>query len=140
MEARAITRFVHLSPMRARLVADLIRGQRVGVALQILDATPRRAAGIIKKTLMSAVANATSSGEGAHVDADDLIVKTAMVDGGPMMKRFMPRAMGRATRVRKRLAHVTIVVGDLEGTRPKREEATRPKREKAVRTAAGPRH
>jgi large subunit ribosomal protein L22 len=112
MEARAVTRFVHLSPMRARLVADLIRGKRVDVALQILDGTPRRAAGVIKKTLESAVANVVNREGGAHLDTDHLFVKRALVDGGPMMKRFMPRAHGRATRIRKRLAHVTIVVGD----------------------------
>jgi large subunit ribosomal protein L22 len=112
VESRAVTRFVHLSPMRARLVADLIRGKRVAEALEILDGTPRRASTIIKKTLQSAVANVASREGGAHVKSEDLVVKRAFVDGGPMMKRFLPRAMGRATRVRKRMAHVTIVVGE----------------------------
>lgn len=113
MEARAVLRFAHLSPMRARLIMDLIRGKKVVLALEILENTPRRAAGPIKKLLESAVANAVNTAAGAHVDADHLIVKTAMVDGGPMMKRFMPRAMGRATRIRKRTSHATIVVGEL---------------------------
>ena len=112
VDSRAVTRFVHLSPMRARLVADLIRGQKVNVALQILEGTPRRAARVIRKTLESAVANALSREGSAHLDTETLVVKRALIDGGPMMKRFMPRAMGRATRIRKRLAHVTIVVGE----------------------------
>ena len=111
MDARSVTRYVHLSPMKARLVVDLIRGKNVDQALQILDATPRVAARIVKKTLESAVANAVSREGSAHLDTHHLVVKTAMVDGGPMMKRFMPRAMGRATKIRKRLAHITIVVG-----------------------------
>lgn len=112
MESRAVTRFVRCSPMRARLVADLIRGKRVDAALEILDNTPKEASAIIRKTLRSAVANAMSREGGAHVKAEDLVVKTIVVDGGPMMKRFLPRAHGRATRVRKRMAHVTIVVDE----------------------------
>lgn len=101
-----------MSPRRARQVVDLIRGKKVDQALEILDNTPRSASEILKKTLQSAVANAVSREGSAHIKTGDLFVKTAFVDGGPMMKRFLPRAMGRATRVRKRMAHVTIVVSE----------------------------
>jgi large subunit ribosomal protein L22 len=103
-----------MSPRRARLVADLIRGKKVDQALEILDNTPRAASEVLKKTLQSAVANAVSREGSAHIKTEDLFVKTAFVDGGPMMKRFLPRAMGRATRVRKRMAHVTIVVSETQ--------------------------
>ncbi len=103
-----------MSPRRARLVADLIRGKKVDLALEILDNTPRAASEVLKKTLQSAVANAVSREGSAHIKTEDLVVKSAFVDGGPMMKRFLPRAMGRATRVRKRMAHVTIVVSEMQ--------------------------
>ena len=101
-----------MSPRRARLVADLIRGKKVDQALEILDNTPRFASGILKRTLQSAIANAVSREGSAHIKTEDLFVKSAFVDGGPMMKRFLPRAMGRATKVRKRMSHVTIVVSE----------------------------
>ena len=81
MDARAVTRWVHCSPPRARLVVNLIRGKRVSQAIEILDNTPRRASEIIKKTLESAIANALSREGSPHVKAEDLIVKTAYVDG-----------------------------------------------------------
>ncbi len=102
-----------MSPRRARLVADLIRGKKVDQALEILDNTPRAASEVLKKTLQSAVANAVSREGSAHIKTEDLVVASAFVDGGPMMKRFLPRAMGRATRVRKRMSHVTIVVSEM---------------------------
>src|SRR5262245_4998159 len=105
-----------MSPRRARQVVDLIRGKKVDMALQILDATPRAASEVLKKTLQSAVANAVSREGSAHIKTEDLVVKTALVDGGPMMKRFLPRAMGRATRVRKRMSHITIVVSEAHET------------------------
>lgn len=111
MEARAITRFVRLSARKARLVADQVRGKRVEDALNILKFVPKRSAAIVAKTLRSAVANAEAT---QSVDVDRLYVKRITVDEGGMWKRFMPRAMGRATRVRKRLSHITVVVDEKE--------------------------
>lgn len=109
MEARAITRFVRLSPRKARLVADQVRGKPVEEALNILKFVPKRSAAVVAKTLRSAVANAEAT---QSVDVDRLYVKRITVDEGGMWKRFMPRAMGRATRIRKRLSHITVVVDE----------------------------
>jgi large subunit ribosomal protein L22 len=111
MEARAITRFVRLSPRKVRLVVDQIRGKGVEEALTILKFVPKRSAGIVAKTLRTAVANAENT---QSVDVDRLYVKRAVVDEAGMWKRFMPRAQGRATRIRKRLSHVTIIVDEAE--------------------------
>jgi large subunit ribosomal protein L22 len=111
MEARAITRFVRLSPRKVRLVVDQIRGKGVEEALNILKFVPKRSAGVIAKTLRTAVANAENT---QSVDVDRLYVKQAMVDEAGMWKRFMPRAQGRATRIRKRLSHITIIVDEAE--------------------------
>jgi large subunit ribosomal protein L22 len=110
MEARAITKFVRLSPRKVRLVVDQIRGKGVEEALNVLKFTPKRSAGIIAKTLRTALANAEST---QSVDVDRLYVKRAKVDEAGMWKRFTPRAQGRATRVRKRLSHITIVLDEL---------------------------
>jgi len=109
VESRAVTRYVRISPRKARLVVDMIRGQRVEQALGILEFTSRRAARLIAKTVKSAVANAESN---QNVDVDRLYVKRAYVDEGPTLKRFMPRAHGRATPILKRTSHVTIVVDE----------------------------
>lgn len=109
MEAQAITRFVRLSPQKVRLVVDQIRGKGVEEALNLLKFVPKRSAGIVAKTLRAAVANAENT---QSVDVDRLYVKRAMVDEGGMWKRFIPRAQGRATRVRKRLSHITIVLDE----------------------------
>lgn len=110
METRAITKFVRLSPRKVRLVVDQIRGKGVEEALSILKFTPKRSAAIVTKTLRAAVANAEGT---QSVDVDKLYVKRVMVDEGGMWKRFMPRAMGRATRVRKRLSHITVVLDEM---------------------------
>jgi large subunit ribosomal protein L22 len=109
METRAVTRQVQISPRKARLVADLIRGREAEDALNILAYTPKKAARLLIKTLESAVANAADT---QHVDVDTLYVKRVYIDGGMMAKRFIPRAHGRATRVRKRTSHFTIVVDE----------------------------
>ncbi len=111
MEARAILRFIRVSPRRVRLVVDQIRGKEVEKALDILKFTPKRSAAIVAKVLKSAIANAENT---QNVDVDRLYVKRALVDEGGMWKRFMPRAMGRATRVRKRLSHITVVIDERE--------------------------
>lgn len=97
----------HITPQKARLVADQVRGLRVDRALNLLAFSPKKAAAMIKKVLESAIANAEHN-DGA--DVDELRVKTIMVDEGPIMKRWMPRARGRANQIFKRTSHVTIVV------------------------------
>ena len=109
VEARAITRFVRLSPRKARLVADLVRGKSALEALDILDFTNKKAARIIKKTLASAVANATNN---FKMDEDKLVVSTIMINDGPALKRIMPRAMGRADIIRKPTAHIVVAVSE----------------------------
>jgi large subunit ribosomal protein L22 len=107
MEAKAVLRQVRISPQKGRLVADLIRGKQVEQAFAILRFTPKKAARLLTKTLRSAVANATDT---QNVDPDKLYVKATYVDGGTMWKRFTPRAHGRATPIRKRTSHFTVIV------------------------------
>lgn len=109
--ARAVVRHIHTSPRRARQVVDLIRGKKAEEALSILSYTPRAAARITEKLLRSAIANA---GQNERVDVDSLMVSRAWVDGGPVMKRFLPRARGRATPIRKRTSHITLVLSAQE--------------------------
>ena len=111
MEARAIARYVRVSPRKARVVVDLIRGKSVPAAREILAFTNRAIAETVEKTLNSAVANADNL---YHVDADSLYVKTCFVDEGPTMKRIRPRAKGSASRIRKRSSHITIIVATRE--------------------------
>ncbi|MGB9661595.1 MAG: 50S ribosomal protein L22 [Moorellaceae bacterium] len=111
MEARAIARYIRISPRRARQVIDLIRGKTVREAEAILWATPKRASRIIFKVLKSAVANAEHN---LNLDRDKLVVTKAYVDEGPTLKRYQPRAMGRADLRRKRTSHITVVVGEKE--------------------------
>ncbi|GLT15239.1 MAG TPA: 50S ribosomal protein L22 [Vibrio sp.] len=109
MEAIAKHNFARISPQKARLVADQIRGKSVDQALEILTFSNKKAAELIKKVLDSAIANAEHN-EGA--DIDDLSVAKIFVDEGPIMKRIMPRAKGRADRILKRSSHITVVVAD----------------------------
>ena len=108
MEAKAILRSVRISPQKARLVADQVRGLPVARALDLLKFSDKKAAALIRKVVESAIANAENN-QGA--DVDDLRVKTIMVDEGPTLKRFMARAKGRGTRILKRTSHITVVVG-----------------------------
>ncbi|WP_070962696.1 50S ribosomal protein L22 [Vibrio sonorensis] len=110
MEALAKHNFARISPQKARLVADQIRGKSVDQALEILTFSNKKAADLIKKVLESAIANAEHN-EGA--DIDDLSVAKIFVDEGPIMKRIMPRAKGRADRILKRSSHITVVVADV---------------------------
>jgi large subunit ribosomal protein L22 len=105
--AFATARFVRLTPMKARRVIDLVRGLPADEALTLLQFQPQDAAETVHKVLQSAVANATTT-EG--LAAGDLVVSVARVDEGPTMKRWRPRAQGRATRINKRTSHITIVV------------------------------
>ena len=111
METQAIIRGVHISAQKTRLVADLIRGKPVAQALNILAFTNKKAAGILKKAVESAIANAEHN-DGA--DIDELSISTIMVDEGPTMKRGRARAKGRGTRILKRTSHITLTVADSE--------------------------
>jgi large subunit ribosomal protein L22 len=109
MRAHAHARYIRQSPYKVRRVLDLVRGLPVDEARVVLAFTNRRAAQPIRKVLESAVANA----EHNHaLDADELVIAEAYADEGPTLKRYRPRARGRATRIRKRTSHITIVVGD----------------------------
>lgn len=109
METKAILKSVRISPQKARLVADLVRGMPVEEASQVLEFSPKKAAKIIRKVLLSAVANAENN-DGA--DLDELKVTQIYVDQGPMLKRFRARAKGRGTRILKRTSHISVFVGD----------------------------
>jgi large subunit ribosomal protein L22 len=109
MEAKAKARFIRISPQKARLVADTIRGKNVEDAITTLRFMPKKGARILRKVLESAVANASQNDS---IDIDTLFVKTIFVDGGPMLKRIRPRAMGRASRILKRTSHITVVLDE----------------------------
>jgi large subunit ribosomal protein L22 len=109
MQTEAILRFVRLSPLKGRQVADLVRGKKVDEAVNILKFSPQRAAKLIKKVLESAIANAENN-QGA--DVDELKVQHITVDEGPRMKRIRPRAKGRADRILKRTSHICVRVSD----------------------------
>jgi len=110
MEARASVRFVRISPPKARRVIDLIRGRQVEEARRILRFSPHSASRTVEKCLNSAVANAEQT---PGVVPQNLMVERVWVDEGPTLKRWRPRAYGRAARVRKRTSHVTVVVKTL---------------------------
>lgn len=109
MEAKATLRHIRVTPRKARLVVDVIRGKRAGEALGILKFMPQHASRVVEKLLKSAIANAEQKNIG---DVDRLKIKTAFVDSGPVLKRVMPRAMGRANIIKKRSSHITLVLGD----------------------------
>lgn len=108
MEAKAIHRTARISPQKARLVADQVRGLPVGRAANILTFSTKKAAEIVRKVLQSAIANAENN-QGA--DIDELKITQIFVDEGPTMKRMHARAKGRGTRIIKRTSHITVVVG-----------------------------
>jgi large subunit ribosomal protein L22 len=110
MEARAEARYIRVSPQKARLVVDLIRGQQAGRAITILRSTNKRIAPTVEKVLRSAIANAEN--KSTDVDVDQLYVTEAYVNEGPRMKRIRPAPMGRAYRYQKRIAHIAITVGE----------------------------
>jgi large subunit ribosomal protein L22 len=109
MQATAILKYVRVSAQKGRLVADQIRGLPVARALELLQFSPKKAAGHVRKVLESAIANAEHN-EGA--DVDELKVATIQVDGGPTLRRFHSRAKGRGVRILKRTSHITVVVSD----------------------------
>ena len=112
MEARAEARYIRISPQKARLVIDLIRGQQAGAAINILRSTNKRIAPTVEKVLRSAIANAEN--KSTDVDVDNLYVTEAYVNEGPRMKRIRPAPMGRAYRYQRRIAHIVVKVGEKE--------------------------
>lgn len=109
MEVRAVTRYVRISPRKARLVTELIKGKPVEEALTVLRFVPKKAARLVDKTLRSALANAEQN---PNIDVDTLYIKRIFVDGGPKMKRWRARAMGRATKILKRSSHITVILDE----------------------------
>jgi large subunit ribosomal protein L22 len=113
MEARAQARYIRVTPRKARRVVDLIRGLPAAEARAVLQFAPQSAAEGVGKVLASAIANAEQGSRG--LDAEDLVVSRAWVDEGPTMKRFRPRAQGRAYRINKRSSHITVIVAEKTG-------------------------
>jgi large subunit ribosomal protein L22 len=146
MEARAINRFVGTSPVKMRLVVDLIRGRGVEEALTVLHFSPKHAARTAEKVLRSAISNIQTKDEGGRLDTSTLFVREAFVNVGPTVKRISPAPMGRAFRIRKRSHHLTIIVAQREvkvkasteatkaaggsETKPKKKSTKSPKPEK----------
>ncbi len=128
MEVRSLHRYARISPHKARDVAREIQGMPVSVALDVLSFTPRKAAHLIGKTLKSALANAENNHE---LPVDGLVVKEAVVDVGPTLKRFKPRARGSAGPIRKRTSHISIVLTD-------EPVATKKEKELKKKTASKP--
>jgi large subunit ribosomal protein L22 len=118
MEAKAQARYVRVTPQKARRVVDLIRGQQATEATAVLQFAPQAASDPIRKVLQSAIANARVKADKASeaFDERDLVVQAAYVDEGPTMKRFRPRAQGRAYRIKKRTSHITVVVASPAAT------------------------
>ena len=123
--AFASARYVRITPMKARRIVDLVRGLPVEDALSILRFAPQAAAATVYKVLESAIANAETT-EG--LDTNDLVVSVAQVDEGPTMKRWRPRAQGRATRINKRTSHITLAVQPAEVARNKTKNGQRKER------------
>jgi large subunit ribosomal protein L22 len=118
-EVRAVAKWVRMSPRKARLVAEHIRGRSVPEARTVLAFTPRAAAREVEKVLRSAVANAEAN---HNLVGDELVVSSAFVDEGPVLKRWRARARGRAARIRKPMCHITVVLTRPEVERPRRPE------------------
>ena len=118
--ARAIARYVRVSPMKARRMVNLVRGLPAKEALTVLQFAPQSASEQVYKVLASAIANAENN---ERLDPDALLVSEAFVDEGPTLKRFRPRAQGRAYRIRKRTCHITIAVEAVQVARPAKKAA-----------------
>jgi large subunit ribosomal protein L22 len=110
MEVRATARYVRVAPRKARLVANMVRGKSAGYAQGILAHCPKTAAEPMEKLLRSALANLMNKDEARGIDVNSAVIKEIKVDEGPTLKRWLPRAMGRATKIRKRTSHFTIVI------------------------------
>jgi large subunit ribosomal protein L22 len=112
MEIKASAKYLRISPSKLRLVARTLPGKKVEEALAMLQFMPQRGARLVRKVVMSGLANAEQR---PQIDVDTLVIKGIQVDGGPTLKRFRPRAMGRVTRIRKRSSHITVVLSERPG-------------------------
>lgn len=110
MEAKAVGRNIRISPQKARQITEMVRGNNAETAVNTLRFLPNKGARILRKIIESAIANASQD---ESIDVDTLYVKRIFVDGGPMLKRIRPRAMGRATRILKRSSHITVILDEL---------------------------
>jgi len=112
MESTSKLKYVRQSPYKIRFVADLIRGKDVTDAINILSSTNKKASEFLLKLLNSAVSNINYNNEDINLEQNDLYVKKIYVDGGPTLKRFRPAAMGRAAPIKKRMSHITVIIGE----------------------------
>ena len=137
-EFRAEARFQRTSPQKAKLVLDLIKGQRVEAAIHTVAFTNKRIAPVVEKVLRSAVQNAQylSDEKGLDIDIDNLYVKTAVANEGPRMKRIRPAPMGRAFRYQRRIAHIIITVAEKKAAAAELETAPEPVKKTAGQPAA----
>lgn len=110
MEVKATARYVRIPSQKIRLIMDEVRGRKVEEALRWLSFSPQKGARLLKKLVDSAVANAEANKE---IDVDTLFIKKIFADDGPTLKRFRPRAMGRATRIKKRMSHLTVILDEI---------------------------
>lgn len=145
MEAQAVNKYIGSSPRKMRLVIDLIRGKSVDAALHILHFSPKHASKVAEMVLRSAVSNLQNMEGGGRLGPEDMLIKTAFVNGGMTMKRISPAPMGRAYRIRKRSNHVTIVVEAAEKTparkappaaKPSSKVETKPSKKKEKKAVA----
>ena len=115
MEAKAQAKYVRCTPMKARRIVNVVRGKRAVEAVNVLRFAPQAAAVPVRKVIESAIANARFKAErdGEHFDENDLFITEVYADEGPTLKRFRPRAQGRAGRILKRTSHITVIVGDV---------------------------
>lgn len=109
MEAKAVAKYIRISPQKVRKIVGAIKGEPVEAGLNMLKFMPQKSAGIVEKVLRSAIANADQNQD---VDIDSLVVRNIIVDQGPMLKRFRARARGRGTRILKRTSHITVIVAE----------------------------
>jgi large subunit ribosomal protein L22 len=109
MAAKAVAKYIRVSPRKVRLIMDQVRGKKVEEALNMLSFAPQKGAFVLKKLINSAVANAEQN---LNMDVDKLYIKLIFADEGPTLKRFRARAMGRATRIRKRTSHLTVILDE----------------------------
>ncbi len=129
MEVRSIYKYARISSQKARQVTRAITGMPVSQALSVLDFTPKKAALMVGKVLRSAVANAENNHE---LDADELVVRSAVATPGPTIKRIMPRARGSAAPIKKRMTHITVVLGEKEEEKPAAAKPAAKKRKAAA--------
>jgi large subunit ribosomal protein L22 len=134
-QARCLVRYLRMAPRKVRLTADLVRGRKVNDALQLLQFSPRAAARPVEKAIRSALANLLQAEGARELNPDEAVVQTIFVDEGPTLRRYISRAMGRATIVRKRSSHLTVWVAG-EVTKEAAEGGKRAKKPRRAKKSA----